>query len=377
MLLKKTIARNFINIRGMRTPRKLVVIESDDWGSIRMPSRAVFEQLKADGLHPETDPYLKYDSLESDEDLQQLFSVLKSVQDGKGNPAVVTANAVVANPDFEKIKAGNFQAYHYEPFTTTLTRYSGREQVYGLWKQGIADGIFVPQYHGREHLHVMRWMANLAAGDEMLHKAFTHQMISISSVPSKMRFAYMEGMDHQDETERLAKKEVLETGHSLFQRLTGYGSRTFIANCYIWDDTVEQVLQGEGVVVMQGILNQIRPVGEGKHVLTKHFIGEKKNGMAYTIRNVFFEPSLDPKLNWVDEAMSRIQTAFRWQKPAIIGSHRLNYIGSIDPQNREKNLASLKQLLQQIIRQWPDAEFISSAALAELIVNESFFKPQA
>lgn len=371
MLLKKTIARNFINMRGMRTPRKLVLIESDDWGSIRMPSREVFDSLQAEGLHPETDPYLRYDALESDEDLQQLFSVLTSVEDSKGNPAVLTANAVVANPDFDKIATGQFKAYHYEPFTTTLNRYSGRGQVLDLWKQGIRQGIFIPQYHGREHLHVMRWMADLAAGDEMLHKAFSHRMISISSVPSKMRFAYMEGMDHQDEKERLAKKEVLETGHSLFQQLTGYGSRSFIANCYIWDDTVEEVLQGEGIVVMQGILNQIRPVGEGKHILTKHFMGEKKNGMAYTIRNVFFEPSLDPSINWVDEAMSRIQTAFRWQKPAIIGSHRLNYIGSVDPRNRESNLASLQQLLQKIVRQWPDVEFISSASLAELIINES------
>lgn len=377
MLLKKTIARNFINMRGIRTPRKLVIIESDDWGSIRMPSREVFQSLKAEGFHPETDPYLKYDALESDEDLHHLYTVLNSVQDSKGNPAVLTANAVVANPDFDRISADQFRAYHYEPFTTTLTRYSGREQVLELWKQGIKNGIFIPQFHGREHLHVKRWMADLSAGDELLHKAFAHRMISISSVPSGMRYAYMEGMDHQDETERLAKKEVLETGHSLFQRLTGYGSRTFIANCYIWDDTVEQVLQGEGIVVMQGILNQIKPVGEGKHVVTKHYMGEKKNGMAYTIRNVFFEPSLDPAVSWIDEAMSRIQTAFRWQKPAIIGSHRLNYIGSIDPGNREKNLALLKDLLHQIVRQWPDVEFISSASLAELIVNESFFKPQA
>lgn len=370
MLLKKTIARNFINIRGMRTPRKLVLIESDDWGSIRMPSRDVFEQLKAEGYHPETDPYLRYDALESDDDLQQLFSILKSVKDSKGNPAVLTANAVVANPDFDKIQAGSFKAYHYEPFTTTLTRYAGREQVYDLWKQGISEGIFVPQYHGREHLHVKRWMDDLAAGNEILHKAFERKMISISSMPSSMRFAYMEGMDHRNEAERLAKKDVLETGHSLFQRLTGYGSRTFIANCYIWDNTVEEVLRGEGVVVMQGILNQIKPLGDGKHTLSKHFMGEKRNGMAYTIRNAFFEPSLDPKVNWIDETMSRIQTAFRWQKPAIIGSHRLNYIGSIDPQNREKNLGLLKQLLNQITQQWPDVEFISSADLSEIIVND-------
>lgn len=371
MLWKKTIARNLINIRGMRTSRKLVVIESDDWGSIRMPSREVFEQLKADGFHPETDPYLRYDALESDEDLHQLFEVLGSVRDGQGNPAVITANAVMANPDFDRIRLSGFRDYAYEPFTDTLTRYDGRSGVYTLWKQGMERGVFIPQYHGREHLHVKRWMADLAAGNELLHRAFENRMISISSMPSPMRFGYMEGMDHIGEEERLAKQEVLVTGHQLFRQLVGYPSKTFIANCYIWDETVEAVLKAEGVQVMQGILNQIRPDGAGGHSLVKHFMGQQMNGMAYTIRNVFFEPSLDPAVNWVDEALSRIQIAFRWHKPAIIGSHRLNYIGSIDPVNREKNLARLKTLLETVTRQWPDVEFISSDTLAAIITKHS------
>jgi hypothetical protein len=72
-------------------------------------------------------------------------------------------------------------------------------------------------------------------------------------------------------------------------------------------------------------------------------------------------------VDWVDEAMSRINTAFLWKKPAVIGSHRLNYIGTIDPENRSRNLETLGQLLKRIVKQWPDVEFISSADLAEII----------
>lgn len=40
-LLKDTAKRHFLNLPGWHTRRKIVVIESDDWGSIRMPSKEV------------------------------------------------------------------------------------------------------------------------------------------------------------------------------------------------------------------------------------------------------------------------------------------------------------------------------------------------
>ena len=41
MKLKQIISHNLLNIPGWRTKRKLVVIESDDWGAIRMPSKEI------------------------------------------------------------------------------------------------------------------------------------------------------------------------------------------------------------------------------------------------------------------------------------------------------------------------------------------------
>ena len=39
------LAKNYINAVGWRTNRKMVLIESDDWGTIRMASRHSFEAL--------------------------------------------------------------------------------------------------------------------------------------------------------------------------------------------------------------------------------------------------------------------------------------------------------------------------------------------
>ena len=43
--LKHRLSNIIYNIPGWRTKRHIVVIESDDWGAIRMPSRQVFDFL--------------------------------------------------------------------------------------------------------------------------------------------------------------------------------------------------------------------------------------------------------------------------------------------------------------------------------------------
>jgi hypothetical protein len=92
-------------------------------------------------------------------------------------------------------------------------------------------------------------------------------------------------------------------------------------------------------------------------------------GQRYLIRNAFFEPSLDPQFDWVSDCLKRIKIAFHCKKPAIIGSHRLNYIGFIEESNRTKNLAQLKILLKEIVKRWPKVEFIASDELESIWVK--------
>ena len=67
--LKRKLLSFYINSRGWRTDREIVVIESDDWGSIRMPSKRVYDELLSKGFPVDILPYLRYDSLESNIDL--------------------------------------------------------------------------------------------------------------------------------------------------------------------------------------------------------------------------------------------------------------------------------------------------------------------
>src|SRR5664279_2883782 len=102
--LKQQISRRLSNIPGWRTKRKIVVIESDDWGAIRMASKEVLDKLIKAGVPIADCRFNNNDSLASEDDLSSLFEVLQSVKDKNSNPAVFTAVSVVANPDFNKIE---------------------------------------------------------------------------------------------------------------------------------------------------------------------------------------------------------------------------------------------------------------------------------
>lgn len=121
------ITRNLLNISGWLTNSNIVVIESDGWGSIRMPSLATYNKLSAKDLDVSSDDSLRYnqnDTLASTTDLSFLYETLSEFKDFKGNHPVFTAVSLVANPDFEKIKKSNYQDYYWEPFTKTLEKYN-------------------------------------------------------------------------------------------------------------------------------------------------------------------------------------------------------------------------------------------------------------
>ena len=370
--IKSAITRNLINLPGWRTKRRIVVIESDDWGSVRMASKDAYNYFLLKGLPVDKSPYNSFDALECNEDLERLFDVLGSVKDVNGNPAVMTANAVVANPDFEKIRNSGFQKYYYEPFTKTLERYPEHDRVYSLYKQGIKEKLFKPQFHGREHLNVARWMHALQSRDSFALMAFEWNMFSLhTGINSTCRGEYLDAFAVESHEEQLQLRQILSEGLELFQLLMGYQSLTCIAPCYTWNSDVEEVLSDHGVRALQGMVIQwVRIYGEGTHNKRYHYTGQRNQlGQHYLLRNCSFEPSHsqgDP----VPYCLDRMHTAFAWHRPAIISTHRLNYMGFLNPSNREQNLNHLKRLLLAITTRWPDVEFLSSDQLSDLVSGD-------
>ncbi len=91
------------------------------------------------------------------------------------------------------------------------------------------------------------------------------------------------------------------------------------------------------------------------------------NGLRYYRRNCKFEPSKNHNIDWVSQCLAEIDIAFRCGKPAVIDSHRVNYIGSISQENRDYSLRELGKLLKEVVKRWPDVEFMNSKQLYQIM----------
>lgn len=364
MDLKSRITHNILNVPGQRINRKVVVIESDDWGTIRMPSKEIYDELLNKGYRVDLHPYEKNDSLATEEDLNNLLAVLNQYKDINGNSPIITANCAVANPDFEKIRNSQYREYFFEPFTDTLLKYKGCTHSFDLWKRGIDSGIFIPQFHAREHLNVARWMYFLQNKDEDTLLAFDRGMMGIFPLKNHELGNLFQVAYNDFEYKLQPIENIVVEGLKLFEKIFGYKSETSIAPCYTWHPRLEKVLYEYGVVGIQGSVYQRVP-GDKR---IRHWMGTRNSyGQIYTIRNCYFEPTIRPDIDYIDDCLYRIKCAFRWNKPAIISSHRLNFVGSIHLQNRDNNLKMLSSLLKTILKKWPDVEFMSSNQLVRLL----------
>lgn len=362
--------------RGWTTDRKIVVIESDDWGSIRMPSVDILNELIKKGieLHPELG-YDKYDTLESNDDLLLLMEVLYSVKDRNNNPPKITLNYLMTNPDFRKIKESNFRTYHYELFTETLKKYPNHDNVFALVKEGIENNIFMPQFHGREHLNVQMWLDALRKNYPGVRESFDVEVFC-NYIDKKIdsRHRFLDAYNVINREEYAFVLESIREGLDLFDKVFGFKSLSMIAPNYTWDPEIEKTISDNGVKVFQG--GGFQKFSEyKKRDISKsgvfHFIGETNiYKQVYLSRNCLFEPSQNSSYGY-KRCLEDINLAFRLNKPAIITAHRLNFIGGLHSANRDNNLIQLKQLLNKIIKMWPNIEFMSSDELGSLIMGQT------
>lgn len=369
----KSHFKELSNLIGWHTKEHLIVIESDDWGSIRMPSKEVFNRMleqDKDLLKGEGCRYNMYDSIATTKDISSLFEVLCSVKDSTGRSAIINPISVVANPDFSKILQSDFTEYYYEPFTDTLRTYTQSDDPFALWKEGINKRIFLPQFHGREHLNVAVWMRALKSKHKKTLSAFHNKMWGISTaedpeigIEFQAAFNYLnpEDIDYQ--------KKIIITGLDLFEKIFGYRATYFCPPNGILSSKLEETCYNKGIRYLSTSKIQTEPKGSGKTMKRIHWLGQKgSGGLTYLVRNCFFEPNKSGT-DWVNRCLKDISIAFKWHQPAIISSHRVNYIGSLHSENRDNGLKQLSLLLKQIIKYWPDIKFISSTELGEIIQN--------
>jgi len=369
------IRQNAKHLVGWKTKRKIVVFSVDDYGVVRMASQQALDALKAIGA-----PMVRYDhteSMETRQDLEALFEVLESVRDRSDNPAVFTPFSVPCNMDFERMTREDFQGYQYELLPATFDKLAAMdpaayEGAWNLWKEGMDRKLMVPQFHGREHFNLKVLEEKLAERDEILLTAIKHSSNIGLKNPRNPALSYLAAFAFWEMQENERFEALIEDGLDAFEKVFGYRSVHFTAPAGGEHSSIYTHLRKGGVKFVDMPLVKKEHQGHGSYKTKLYYTGKKlPSGVVAGVRNVVFEPTSAMQADWVSHTLKQIDKAFSWNHPAIISSHRANFSGYMDPDNRKTGLSALKDLLTKITRKWPDVEFLSSAQLFELIVPKN------
>ena len=347
---------------GWRTKRPILVIESDDWGSEHIPGPKAIEKMKEMGLFL-SDSHGMFDSLETADDIDKLCDILNSHKDGDGNPAVMTANFIMANPDYVAIRESNYSSFKAKPIYSGWNHEPDAKTMLQKYREGINCGVIVPQLHGMLHFCPDVWMENLCRGDPETLKAFDLQMIGEKEDASGIGIQSMSPIYHESGQ---AIRQLVREGIETFRSCFNIDSFTTIAPCYCWrSDETEQALLACGIRVMQGKEYQYLPDGS----VRPHYIGQRgPGGILYMVRNCVLEPISAGTT--VEQCISQIEWAFQHSLPAVLCSHRTNYTSRVATEVRDKGLAVLDGVLKQVKEKFGDVEFLSSDKLALRILSE-------
>ena len=195
-------------------------------------------------------------------------------------------------------------------------------------------------------------------------------MAQLETLPGKRKQVFPVGIDPEkfrpveaEQQRRLKEKYgfdpdqplVIHVGHCSkgrgledLTRISG-AQRMVAASGMFEDETVMKTLRQAGVKIHKGYLEHVEEVYQ-----------------LYLVRNCLLEHSLFEDRDCVGRCLGEIGSAFRWGQPAVLSSHRVNYIGRLVPGNGAAGARILDELLGEVLKRWPDVRFLSSDQLAAL-----------
>jgi len=279
-----------------------------------------------------------------------LFHVLQDNATTNNVSPVFTFNTVMQNPNFDKIRAHNFEKFYGVNLFDSYKEYYGEDSK-AVWDSAIKENLMLPQYHAREHLNAYLWLKDLRKGIKDTKIAFDSNFFGLKTkTSSKLRKHYLATYFSETLDEFDFVKDTLYDGVEKFEQLFGFKSKSFVASNYTWAAELEKELSKLQFKSIQSQRKQVNTnFNKGTIKYVPHYTGQKnKLNQSYTVRNVLFEPYLDKNKDWAEIAFKQIENAFFWKTPAIICSHRINYVSNMCLKNRDHNLRQLNRLLKKI-----------------------------
>jgi hypothetical protein len=274
------------------------------------------------------------------------------------------------------MKEEGYKNVHIELLPLTFKKLSSLqpfayEGAWNFWQEGINKGLMCPEFHGREHFNLKIFKEKLAKKDQALILSLENRSLTNVGYSGYSSIGWTASFSFWDPVKDTAYfPQMIKEGLDFFEQVYGYESVAFTPPAQQVPSDLESELRNFGLEALDKPFFQKKHVGFDRYKMefcTMRY--KEKKGLVELVRNVVFEPTAS-SIDHVSKALAQIEAAFTWNKPAIISSHRVNFCGHIDPNNREKGLGDLKSLLGAIVKKWPDVEFVSIRDLVQLIKND-------
>ncbi len=342
---------------------KAVVLQSDDWGLCAWsPDAESWRALRETPAY-QSAPGRRYggSTLESADDVRALADLLLSFRGGDGFPPVLQANTVLANPDYDRLAAAGFEGDDVP--AVELPALPSRWSRPRLWEQltiARLSGVWWPELHGYHHAPAATWLEAMRRGDSDALIAFEHQVMVCAAVEASGEFDPAEP--------EAARTRRLERAVARFRELFGRSPGSFCPPDYRWDERLEADAERLGVTAFQG-KNEQHGARQGR--VSRLVLGPSGARSAgarfYLPARIAFEPSLGGPSGArvdVDAVVRAVRAAWSRGRPAVVSTHRLNFV-HLDDNLVAHGRARLRALLGRLCEE--GAVFLVDRELRELL----------
>lgn len=300
---------------------RAVVFESDDWGACEYARNAP-DAAAVQELFDEKSAY-GGSTLETPDDLEWLYQTLEAARGCDGQKAVFTAFMPMGNPDFAAIAASDFRDYHDIGLDEGFPPGWERGDLIGKWREGVARGVFAPEFHaGLHHTSPLLWL-ELLRGDGPDSQT-ARALFERHCYAQRVHLPEYHGLN--------AKTQHAWVGRAIarFERLFGFAPRAGVTSDAL--PMTEIIWSVNGLEIF--CLKNCR-TNDGETVVygTKPWNSQdaacpmgaynRRLDLVYLNRNLHLD-NLTPRDG--DEVAAVVESCWRRNEPVIVNTHRAGYV---------------------------------------------------
>jgi hypothetical protein len=339
-----------------------VLLQSDDWGRIGVRDEEGKEQLRRLGVRLGERPY-DYYSLETAADVMAVRDMLKRHRDSTGRHACLVMNFLMANLDFVRMQAKDYNEIVLLPLTHGFPGHWSRPGLFEAYHQGIADRVFHPALHGLTHFCRRGVEESLAGKGEQRDLLRTFWKAETPYIHWRMPWVGHEycaagkaGFLSQEEQQSLVRHAA-----ELFRQFFSVQPLTACAPGYRGNADTHAAWAECGVRVAQNGGEAPRPPHLDEYEMLNLY------------RTVDVEPS-ERGLE-VEKYMELAGACFARGIPAIISVHSINFHSTLKD-FRSTTLQALDELLFALEAKYPNLLYVHDADMYEIVTRGKYRSAQ-